>query len=370
MERDYSTYLQRLAAEYSKFEESKLSRFIERSGTRAVEAEPEKFLEHRKAIRIKDKERALKPYGNDESMPPGRDVVRETLGALEILNDISHPRTLLLADPGMGKTALLWVMARRDADAFLAAPQDGPPLPVRFDLRSGQRHWTEGGRDNLIRLIGERLAGMGLFPSEADPVKSFRELASTQRLRLLLDGMNEVEGKRREDLVAELESLAREMAATRIEHFMAVSSRVREGVARLSGFDCAELEPLSGKDVEAYAHEAMGGQAKNFLAQVKTRRLDRLAGIPLFLRLLAELHLAPKTSEIPPNRAGSCKRSSRRASWSPTNRTRWTARKARPSPARPARAWRPSGLPGPDRRPGRGVDPRRRGRGLRAMGEG
>lgn len=304
MEPDIQKYCANLVKEYSIWARRRLPKYMDQSGTRAVEEiSPEQFLFDRRVASRKIKRDRPDSLPSEISPEQMREefTKSETLPILDIIEDAGKPNVLLLGDAGMGKTSLSWVVARRDAKKILDAPDGGIPLPIRYGLAAYKRLYNDEGLC-LEAQLGRHLAKLGLFAGEKDPAEPFRRLLGKTRLRLMLDGINEIEGQARRTLGEDIVALSARAASSGLKHFICVSSRIHEGVEQLHGFAPVELHSLGIDAVRDFARMALGEKSKAFLDQIDKRRLDRMAGVPLFLFLLVKLFGMSEEEEVPPNR--------------------------------------------------------------------
>ena len=152
-------------------------------------------------------------------------------------------RLLILGDPGTGKTTLLLELARdllerADNDEFY-------PVPVVFNLSS----WTKE-RPSLVAWMADELSRITRLPEETWWVWLERE-----HILPLLDGLDEVALKHREECVARINDFQRQKARLPV----VVCSRTRDYGSldtKLEMPGAAEVQPLKPERVTQFLEQA------------------------------------------------------------------------------------------------------------------
>jgi len=230
---------------------------------------------------------------------------------LEEAFDRSHRRLLVLGAPGAGKTTALLHLAT--SLLAKAAADASAPLPLvaslsRLDVqaapkRAGWAGWRDRGRGaahaggdrRVENWLVEELHAWGV------PVPAAREWLHTERLVLLLDGLDEVNDQRRADVARLLnDSLLRPqtdlpvLVCSRNDEYAAL--RDTEG-ARLAMEDAVALQPLGPEQVELYLAAArVPGIAQ---ALRDDAGLRELAEVPLTLSMMVLAYADLPAEQIP-----------------------------------------------------------------------
>jgi hypothetical protein len=207
----------------------------------------------------------LRTEREDRALPPGTkiaDVFDEMSGSL-----------LILGKPGSGKTTMLLELARDTIARAEGEPTQ--PVPVVFNLSS----WADKRQPIAEWLIEE------LNTKYNVPKKVARPWVECDELLLLLDGLDEVALKSREDCVEainefRLEHLVPLVVCSRIADYQALTVRLRLQGAVL-------LQPLMSEQVDKY----LEGAGIELLAVRRTLQYDtmlqELAQSPLMLSIMA-----------------------------------------------------------------------------------
>lgn len=299
MKLDLEAYSRRIISEYEKWAKDHLPEYLKQDATmQDGSSTPGEFMLARRTARLKKK--AEKPgdipspgYGAAGS----RQEDEKTLPVEKLVSDPQNPFVLLLADPGMGKTTLLHEKEKINVDSIIKGKRN-IPLPVRHELNSYATLHGQG--ESLEKQLITRLKRYDLFPDE-QPLPEFKDICDNIPLFIMLDGLNEVEGEPRKILVTQINSLRRILEKSPKTHFLCLTTRIHEGWEKIDGFNYAELHPLEWKTVEEYSGKTMR-DAQGFLDDIKQKRLEPLASIPLFLFFMRRIYESPEEKDIPPNR--------------------------------------------------------------------
>ncbi len=304
---DFKRYREKIIKEYNEWASSRMPKYAERMASGKSSTGYETYLYERRKATLKSKQKssheelmASSDYEDSSSAAESTMETPVSLPALEIFNagGQQQGRVLLLADPGMGKSALFRYKEKTDVERL---SDDNRPasIPLRYELMN-----YPAGRKNSKDLEAQLLGSLRSKGLVSQDRQSLDGLLDDYSFTIMLDGLNEVEGKDRGLLVNDINSLKNKLDKRSGKHVLAVSARIREGWEKLSGFSFAELEPLSHETIEGYTRSVMEDKDKadNFLAELKDKNLESLAAIPLFLFLLCRIYKDGEDYPIPPNR--------------------------------------------------------------------
>jgi hypothetical protein len=288
---------------------------------------------------------ALLTRSPGERSEPGEPLARgresRSVSALEQLN--THPRLVLLGDPGSGKSTFVNFVALCMAGEILGRPEANlelltSPLPGG-DGKSGKepQPWSHGRlfpvrvvlRDFAVRGLprpGERAAAEDLWRflerelERAGLAEVFPELRKELlegRGAVLLDGLDEVPEAER--WRPQIRQVVEDFASCLGESRVLVTSRTyayQNPEWRVRGFEEAVLAPFSRGQIDRFVglwYEQMAAQGRLREAEARGRATllrrvifasDRLLGLaerPLLLTLMASLH-AWKSGILPERR--------------------------------------------------------------------
>ena len=171
-------------------------------------------------------------------------------------------RIALLGDAGTGKTTELKRIA------YYFSEDDSPFYPLSVTLST----YVDESIDELL-------------PS------NWKEIPEGQRL-IILDGLDEIESKNKNDAIRRIESFSDKYQHSHI----IVSSRTNfynreteESTGTLRGFSSYVLLELDDKDVQRFIEEKLEKCAKDFNDAIYKNRLHDLLGIPFYLVQLVNL---------------------------------------------------------------------------------
>ncbi|WP_433830328.1 NACHT domain-containing protein [Actinoplanes sp. CA-015351] len=204
---------------------------------------------------------------------------------------------LILGAPGAGKTTLLLDLA-----AALAARADQSRIPVVVDLAD----WSRSGATRLSILRGGEAEPrefaewllVSLNKRYQIPIAVGRSWLATDRLILLLDGLDEVRESHRDRCVTEINKLQEEQQATRV----VVCSREADyerlaGRLRLQG--AVSIRPLTREQVMDYFDTVSPYFARTVEALHADDELWDLLTTPLMLNILALAQRDSPLSALP-----------------------------------------------------------------------
>lgn len=193
---------------------------------------------------------------------------------------------LILGDPGSGKTTTLLELAR---DLIKhAQADDAQPIPVIFNLSS----WADD-RKPLAEWLSNELT----FKYGA-PKAIAKEWIETNTLILLLDGLDEVNSRYREECVTAINAYREENGFTRI----VVCSRTRDYEAlstrlRLNG--AVVLQPLNMEQIDKYLSNLGPKVAVIRQAMINDPTLRELAESPLMLSIMTLAYQGATPNDLP-----------------------------------------------------------------------
>lgn len=201
-------------------------------------------------------------------------LYRSSQDTLDVIE--KHNRIVLLGDAGVGKTTELerirWHFSKSE------------PLFTPFFV-SLNRYVNE----NLTELLGSNWSSL--------PVN---------QTIIILDGLDEIEGKNRNDAIRKIESFSEQYPSCKIiiscrKNFYKTEKENESGT--LSGFSSFVLLDLDDKDVDKYIQNRLGEKAEIFRKAIVTNQLHALLRVPFYLVSLTALFLAnqnklPEKSEI------------------------------------------------------------------------
>jgi Cdc6-like AAA superfamily ATPase len=193
-----------------------------------------------------------------------------------IFNEIGEGRTLLiLGEPGAGKTTTLLKLAHsliKKAEA-----DESQAIPVVFNLFS----WGNNPKQDISSWLIQEL-----FNFYKIPTKLGKAWIDKEELILMLDGLDEVHEKHRNDCVKALNNFAQQHGTTelvvscRIHNYTALTERLRLSSA-------IYLRPLSPDEINHYIEKA--GEQLLALKNVmqSNTELQNFASSPLILSVMS-----------------------------------------------------------------------------------
>ncbi|MEM9808930.1 MAG: NACHT domain-containing protein [Cyanobacteria bacterium P01_D01_bin.56] len=239
------------------------------------------------------------PIKDIEYVSPGsRNVLSESASVANIFQDIGVGRTLLiLGDPGAGKTVTLLklaksLLARTDSDL-------SQPLPVVLNLSSWARK-RPSMADWLVQELYERY---GVPQAQAKP------WVEREQLTLLLDGLDKVDARCRDECVNALNQFIAAHHSTKI----VVCSRIRdyENLGKpLNLGSAVYIRPLTLQQIERFLESGGKSLAPLKRAIKQNTDLQELLSSPAMVSLVSlvcqecsvDIVLQPGTAEEPRRR--------------------------------------------------------------------
>jgi formylglycine-generating enzyme required for sulfatase activity len=209
----------------------------------------------------------------------------------------THRRTLVLGEPGMGKSVVL------ERLAWELATSDPPIVPVIIKL-------MDYDGKPLLEWVRLALNETGEFRLNDDEKAKHFLLESGHKFYFLFDGLNEVPLDHRNKIASELVRLSMDFSS----HSLVMTSRVQDETwRRLRGGNLkldstAVIQPIQPEDSLQYLKSHLGEMATIQLWSGLDPRMQGLAAIPLLLWLIKEAWLEatqdnPQTMvRIPENR--------------------------------------------------------------------
>lgn len=222
------------------------------------------------------------PEESQQILPPG-------MSEFEVFDQVGAGQTLLiLGEPGAGKTITLLKLAK---DLIVRAEEDPSLLiPVVFNLSS----WRSKDKNQDIAewLIQELTDRYGV---SKDLGKSW---IKRKQLILLLDGLDEVKGDRREACVQAINEFIEKYGPTKV----VVCSHFKEYTdlsVKLEFEGAILIRSLTSEQIDQYLHRAGEplGAIKVLLNQ--NPELQELAKSPLMLSILIRVYQGKKVEDLP-----------------------------------------------------------------------
>jgi HEAT repeat protein len=213
---------------------------------------------------------------------------------LEIAARSEEGLTVLLGDPGEGKTVCFVTLARKLVEDFQNDPSAPLPIRVRLTFYDKQDH-------SLKELIAEQLRFCGL---KVDGVRDVSHLLSQRCFTVLLDGLNEVPDH--VPLIGELSELVSQAPDS---HYFLSCRRADYGRVKepLQAHRAWQLQRFDAEDIRRFLEkylETDPDRKARLEEWVADERLVEVLGTPFFLSLFADLD--PTKSPSPANRAELC----------------------------------------------------------------
>ncbi|MEO1646137.1 MAG: NACHT domain-containing protein, partial [Chloroflexota bacterium] len=205
----------------------------------------------------------------------------------------NNKRTIVLGEPGMGKTVAL------ERLAWELASNDPPIVPILINLREydglSLLEWVR-----LKLLESDEQAIRDALQNEEDTERFLHEMPFT--FYLLLDGLNEVRPKYREQALQQI----RRLSLMYPQHAMVITSRIQdESWRELRGgsvkADTFVVQQITVAQAQKYLAAHLDADNASDLWQRLDTRMQDLATTPLLLWLIKEAWLE-RRGEIPGNR--------------------------------------------------------------------
>ncbi len=187
-------------------------------------------------------------------------------------------RAVVVGAPGAGKTTCLRMLALEESNKDIS--DDDVRLPVYVQLRDLQNP------AELVNYCTTRLKQAQIINS----IEDFELLASSGRLLLLLDGLDEVPSISYIDYAKSIANLSEMYPLLGL----IVSTREGEQIRQLTGFTHVELNPFQKAEITEWLRRRLQKKGEALAEQViltimNHPQLSELAGNPLLLALAAGL---------------------------------------------------------------------------------
>lgn len=208
-----------------------------------------------------------------EELDASPKLLPEGMKIISLFDEIGEGRTLLiLGNPGAGKTTTLLELTR---DSIERAERDvGFPIPVVFNLSS----WASQ-RQAIAHWLVKELSNKYQVPQLVG-----QTWVNKQQLLLLIDGLDEVEAKYREECIAALNAFHQEYGLE-----LVVTSRIREYTAlstRLNFQKAVYLRSLTPQQILHYLDNSDSELAQLSTLIHKDEVLLQLSQSPLMLNIM------------------------------------------------------------------------------------
>ena len=224
--------------------------------------------------------------GVEEFSSDSRQSFAAGTDAAKIFQDIGAGRTLLiLGEPGSGKTVTLLKLA----ESLVARTENdlSQPLPIVLNLSS----WAKQ-RQTIAEWLVQEIKN--IYGASKSLAKAWVE---KQQLLLLLDGLDEVDGKYRNDCVKALNQFMESHGLTelvvccRIRDYESLSERLQ-----LRSAIC--VQPLTDAQIDQYLHQA-GEQLSALQTLLKqNEEIRAFASSPLILSIMSLAYQGYSLEEI------------------------------------------------------------------------
>ncbi|HRQ37712.1 MAG TPA: NACHT domain-containing protein [Chloroflexota bacterium] len=189
---------------------------------------------------------------------------------------LNNNKVLIVGNAGTGKSTCLRYICHHYASTTIHSisrnrpyPNLGTTIPILVSLR----HF---GKNDLSSLLNSQLRSHKILADN----NLVHEILNNSKCILLLDGLDEVQSKWREDLVNEIEVYSQSFPNIQI----VITSRKQPQPELLSGFVCYEIEALKDESVLRFAEAYLGFYHRYaFMHFIEQNRLEEIIQTPLFL---------------------------------------------------------------------------------------
>lgn len=216
-------------------------------------------------------------YGNYQ-LPPSTKIS-------SVFHDLNG-ELLILGDPGSGKTTTLLELARERIE--IAEQDESAPIPIVLNLSS----WAEARKPIKEWLIDE------LHTKYLVPRQVGQAWLENNALLLLLDGLDEVVERYRNECVATINEFRKAHGFTRL---VVCSRTVDYGMltAKLQLSGAVVLQPLNDEQINQYFAELGDSMRGVRQAMARDPDLRKLAETPLMVSIMALAFRGTRAEDLP-----------------------------------------------------------------------
>lgn len=200
---------------------------------------------------------------------------------------VRQKRLVVLGGAGAGKTTSLLYLARSVLNGEALTEGETDFLPVFIELGRFRSDAASSPLDNLLTLIADALY-LGKACPEPPSLRDTRELLTSHRLLLLMDGLNEAQAGIRRSCLAAIDDLAIRYP----DHRFVLSSRPH-GFSPPEGWDIVLLRELEDAQIPEFVGRYTPAEVSPTLLQTVLETQNPLLRLPLFLSLFVRMNGSP-----------------------------------------------------------------------------